>query len=93
MGTTKNLDPIDVFVVFDDVGALLLEPRPYMLRITGCPGATDAIDDADGVGAPPALVIQSMTTLDPGHGLALMVSTCAYEPAAAGCATCGACCC
>ena len=55
MGTTKDLDPVDAVVVLADVGALLLEPRLYILRITGCPGATDAIDDADDVETPPAL--------------------------------------
>ena len=93
MGAAYYLDPVDVVVVLDDVGAFLLEPKLYMLRITGCPRAPDAVDDVNEVGAPAALVIQRMTTLDTGHGLALMVSTCAYEPAAADCATCCVCCC
>ena len=88
MGTIKDLDPVDVVVVFDDVGALLLEPRLYMLRLNCCPGATDGIDDAEEVEAPPVLVIQDMTTPDNGHGLALIVPTCAYEPAATNGATC-----
>ena len=73
IGTVKDVDPVDVVVVFGGVGALLLEPRLYMLQITGCPRATDAIDDADEVEAPPVLAIQGMTTPDPGHGLAIRV--------------------
>ena len=86
------IDPDNVAVAFGDVGALLLQPRLYMLRITGCLGSTDAIDDADDVGAPPALVIQGMATPDPGHGLAFIVSTGAYAPAAANCASWDCCC-
>ena len=76
---------VDVVVVF--IGALLLEPRLYMLRIPGCPGATDAIPNP-AVEAPPEFVIQGINTLDPGHGVAVMVSMCPCTGGDEFCATC-----
>ena len=90
MGTSKDLALVDVVVVFGGAGALLLEPRLYMLRIAGFPGVMDAIEAVDGVEAPPAPVIQGKTTPDPGHGVAFIVSIGGYVNAAA---TCCCCCC
>ena len=73
---TQDLVLVDVVVVV--VGALLLEPRLYMLRTPEGPCATDAMVDR-AVEAPPAFVIQGMTTVEPGHGVAVMVSTCPYD--------------